>query len=174
MLTPSCYGFWLFFPPGRYVSSGPGRILLVLSLPPYRSRERKGMEWERAEARVPALGAGRWALCPRALSRSRTVAAFSLTAQLRAFIKHSVTCLFLWDRQVRWSSQKKSLLTSCASAAVSQNLPVSAPEVILIMFPALPLPVVLEAPGIGYAFYPRGVPGISRGAWRMECSTNAG
>lgn len=131
------------------------------------------MEWEH-------VGAGerwRWALGPLPISavQARNSGCLPLPqAQLRAFIKAQCGAPFSMGPPGALVQPEKTLLTPCASAALSQNLPVSAPDVILIMFPALPLPVVLEAPGIGYAFYPGGVPGISRGAWRMECSTSAG
>lgn len=86
--------------------------------------------WSREDA-----GARRWALCPCALSRAGKVAAFSSrTAQLspEGFLSaDSVALLSPWHRQCAGPARKDPL-TSCASAALAQNLPNSSLDVILI------------------------------------------
>lgn len=80
--------------------------------------ERKGTEWEHIWAAERLLRV----LCPRLLSRSRSVATFSsLTAQLRAFINHR-----LCGAPFSTAPPEKTLLTSCASPTLAQNLPISA------------------------------------------------
>lgn len=109
----------------------PGCILFVLSLLPYRSRKEKrrvGICRGRESA-----GAGRWAVCAGALSGPKGGRLLLLSSAQSSYQSRQRGALVFVAPRVARVPPEKTLLTSCVSAALALNLPISSTDAILII-----------------------------------------